>query len=93
YGRDAGLQKFYPDNDGVIDIEIKELERLEIHFAARTSNISTLPTGSSLDKERGIFYWQPGPGFLGQYGFDFFIVDQSQQMLKKKLRIKIVPLY
>lgn len=93
FGRGAELQEIYPDNNGIIHIEIKELERLEIHFASRAFAISTLPIGSTLDKERGIFYWQPGPGFLGQYEYVFRIVDKSNRMLKKTLRIKIVPLY
>jgi hypothetical protein len=30
-----------------------------------------LPIGSSLDRERGVFRWQPGPGFLGTYHLSF----------------------
>ncbi|MCP4150641.1 MAG: hypothetical protein GY757_23040 [bacterium] len=30
-----------------------------------------LPIGSTLDMNRGIFYWLPGPGFLGAYKFVF----------------------
>jgi len=93
YNRGAELQEIYPDTKGIVDIEIKELERLEIHFAFRASAISTLPIGSTLDRERGIFYWQPGPGFLGQYEFAFLIADRSHRMLKKTVRVKIVPLY
>ncbi len=32
-----------------------------------------LPIGSSFDPEAGAFYWQPGPGFRGE--FRFVIVD------------------
>ena len=30
-----------------------------------------LPIGSHLDREKGIFYWQPGAGFIGEYQFVF----------------------
>ena len=43
-----------------------------------------LPVGSTLDKERGIFYWLPGPGFLGEYE----LVFQSVKLgLERKLKI------
>ena len=68
----------YPNGEGIITIKIKELERLEIHLfeptlniEPRTLNISWLPIGSTLDRKRGIFYWQPGPGFIGDYEFIF----------------------
>jgi len=33
--------------------------------------LRALPIGSTLDTDRGIFYWQPGPGFVGEYDFIF----------------------
>jgi hypothetical protein len=86
----------YPDSKGMITIKIKELERVEIHFfdstvnvEPRTLNLSPLPIGSTLDMEKGIFYWQPGPGFFGPYEF-VFIKNQSQHEAKVKKTIKIV---
>jgi len=68
----------YPSDNGIITIEIKELERVEIHFFGstlnvehRTLNISSLPIGSTLDMERGVFYWHPGHGFIGSYQLEF----------------------
>ncbi|MCP4151700.1 MAG: hypothetical protein GY757_28410 [bacterium] len=43
-----------------------------------------LPIGSTFDYERGIFYWQPGPGFVGSYNLVF--VDNARRVLR---RIKI----
>jgi hypothetical protein len=72
YKKNAAPQMVYPDENGIITVEIKELERLEIHFPASPVNsLSPLPVGSTLDKGRGIFYWQPGPGFRGVYEFVF----------------------
>ena len=55
---------------------------MEIKLSTNTEEISAgylvvgeqlreLPIGSTLDKENGIFYWQPGPGFIGEYRFVF----------------------
>jgi len=35
------------------------------------NELRQLPVGSFLDKEKGIFYWQPGPGFVGEYHLVF----------------------
>jgi len=34
-----------------------------------------LPIGSTFDAEGGIFYWQLGPGFLGEYTLEFRAED------------------
>jgi hypothetical protein len=89
----------YPDDKGVLTIDIKELERVEIHFfesivniEPRTLNLSLLPIGSTLDMERGIFYWQPGPGFIGDYQLIFLIKEEETEGIKKRVvSIKIVP--
>jgi hypothetical protein len=35
------------------------------------SELRPLPIGSTFDSRRGVLYWQPGPGFLGEYRFVF----------------------
>jgi len=110
FNRNAEPFDIYPDDKGNITIEIKELERIEIHLADDLTEVDSdssdnsefysgyhvvgdqfrpLPIGSTLDAERGIFYWQPGPGFFGQYEFGFF-QNQSPYMIEKKIRIRIV---
>jgi hypothetical protein len=86
----------YPDDEGIITIKIKELERLEIHFfdstlniEPRTLNISWLPIGSTLDRKRGIFYWQPGPGFIGDYEFIFTEKAGSGELNRKIISIRV----
>jgi subtilisin family serine protease len=97
----------YPDDKGMITIEIKELERIEIRlfpvgaagpgplysgFQVIGSQLKPLPIGSTLDMERGIFYWQPGPGFLGQYEFVFTKNPSPHEVkIKKTIKITIVP--
>lgn len=53
--------------------------------------LNDLPTGSTLDTQRGIFYWQPGPGFVGEYRLLFMIESQDGHIAYKSLKIKITP--
>jgi hypothetical protein len=47
-----------------------------------------LPIGATFDFGRGVLYWQPGPGFLGD--FDFIILDKTRNT-KKTIKIHIAP--
>jgi hypothetical protein len=93
-------EEVYPDDNGVIHIEIKELERIEIHFFEdsalhiehRTLRLSPLPIGSTFDKERGVFYWHPGAGFLGTYHFVLIEKDETGLMDRKDIVVNIAPL-
>ena len=98
---DADPVMVYPDGEGIITIESKELERLVIHFnndcvtdesstGSSTLNVSPLPIGSTLDPVNGIFYWQPGVGFVGDYEF-LFIKAKGNDKEQVKIRIKILP--
>jgi hypothetical protein len=108
YSNHGLRQEIYPDENGIILIEIKELERLEIHLQGKlecqpvpgrtnyrgylevNNRLIPLPVGSTLDTEKGIFYWQPGVGFLGEYPL-VFMQNQSGQWVKKNLIVRIVP--
>jgi hypothetical protein len=109
-------QKYYIGDNGFIDVEIKELERVEVRlfpvgaagpligappgtplllftgYQLVGSELRPFPIGSTLDSERGVFYWQPGPGFIGQYEF-VFIKKRSQlhPMVRKNIIIRIRP--
>jgi len=56
-------------------VEIEEVGHVEIPLGAiggyqlAGDKRVPLPIGSSL--KRGVFYWQPGPGFLGEYDLVF----------------------
>ena len=52
-----------------------------------------LPIGSTLDKERGVFYWQPGPGFVGEYHFVFIEKDNSGQFTRQDIVVNIKPMH
>jgi hypothetical protein len=83
-------QKIYPNKNGTFYVKIRELERVEIHFFKSMSNLSALPIGSTFDPNRGVFYWQPGPGFLGEHQFHF-ISKENNGKLAMRIKIKIVP--
>jgi hypothetical protein len=91
YNGDVGLQKIYPDKNGAINIEIRELERVEVHFFESMLNISPLPIGSTFDPETGVFCWQPGAGFLGEHQFHFVLKERSGKITRRQIKIKIVP--
>jgi VCBS repeat-containing protein len=59
----------------VSDVNVEELGRIELQLGAVRGNLLVsgerrpLPVGSSLNG--GVFYWQPVPGFLGEYTLIF----------------------
>ncbi len=55
------------------------------------SRLEPLPVGSTLDTKWGIFYWQPGPGFIGEYRFVFIEKEQNTDINRKNIIVKIVP--
>jgi len=109
----------YPGSDGILRIDIKELDRIVIGigpdpldedlkrgrkpderrpsgaryagFLRVGGELRPLPIGSTFDAARGVFYWQPGPGFLGEYDFIFISSGTGKRPAKKLIRIKIGP--
>ena len=55
------------------------------------NRLEPLPVGSTLDTKRGIYYWQPGPGFLGEYQFVFIEKEQNKDISRKNIVVKIAP--
>jgi Leucine-rich repeat (LRR) protein len=81
-------------------IEIQELERVEINLSDKGvfegyllvgDQLRELPIGSTLDRDNGIFYWQPGPGFLGTYRFMFIETDPGGNTTRKDIQVNITP--
>jgi hypothetical protein len=99
-------REIYPDKNGIITIEIKELQRIEIHLQGKRGlalmsdyvgcqvvghQLRPLPIGSFLDREKGIFYWQPGPGFIGNYRLVFIEETADGYITRKNIFITITP--
>jgi len=55
------------------------------------NRLEALPVGSTLDTQRGIFYWQPGPGFIGEYCFVFIEKEKNTDISRKNIVVKILP--
>jgi hypothetical protein len=96
----ANSYDLFPGENGDINIEIKELERVVIRLTAvpgfykgylvAGEELKPLPPGSTFDAVKGIFYWGPGPAFVGNYEFVF--VDEFKNLLRK-ININILPKY
>jgi parallel beta-helix repeat protein len=91
YKENKEPQKILPDINGIYNIKIRELERVEVHFFQPMLNVSPLPIGSTFDPGNGFFWWQPGVGFLGEYQFRFISKERNGKITSRRLKIKIVP--
>jgi len=127
------FSEVYPDQQGFIHVQLKPLERIEIHLTGNPDiknlevkalkdeslrgekgtgrenvlteskitglrgyslvgkELRTLPIGSTLDSSRGVFYWQPGPGFIGRYSLAFILKTSEGQAIIKNIVISIKP--
>ena len=71
----GAVTQLEPDDNGVLKIEMQELERVELELSAYEGHLLVagekhpLPIGSTL--KDGVFYWQAGLGFLGDYELVF----------------------
>jgi hypothetical protein len=80
-----------PDADGGYSVTMEEVGRIELHLGAARGNMLVegepqgLPIGSTL--KGGVFYWQPGPGFLGEYTLQFERPDGT----RIPVRVNIIP--
>jgi hypothetical protein len=83
-------EKRLPIDDGMMGIEIRETEPVNIRFPSPISHVSPLPVGSTLDAAQGVFRWLPGPGFVGNYDFVFSLREDGN-IIEKNVRITIVP--
>ena len=72
----------YPNRSGDRVVPIGQSERVEVQLPVVDNGTyagyqivngarRALPLGSSLDAEKGMFYWQPATGFLGVHDLEF----------------------
>lgn len=101
YDLDAALTPIRQAGGGLLEpIELKELDRLEIHLPGGKqwtaallveNELRALPIGSTFDAEGGIFYWQIGPVFLGEYVLEFRAADGLVQAVPVRVGTTAVP--
>ncbi|MBL0156488.1 MAG: hypothetical protein IPP47_05225 [Bryobacterales bacterium] len=85
YDRSAPLTTIRQAGAGLLEpIALKELDRLELYLPAGQAwtaalrvagELRELPVGSTFDAEGGVFYWQLGPVFFGEYALEFSALD------------------
>jgi hypothetical protein len=87
------------DINGVSTVDIREMERVIIHLSPPGQNgpgwtagyhiagdsLRQLPIGSTFDAKKGIFYWSPGPGFIGEYPLVFVnrVTKEAKEVIVK----------
>ena len=101
--RDAGVKRrLRAGSDGARELTVAPTERLELGLKATSrgcegtwagylvkgGELSDLPVGASLDRS-GTFYWQPGPGFAGQFPLLFVRTDCHGNVERLPLRVTI----
>jgi Leucine-rich repeat (LRR) protein len=95
------INGIYPGDIDITTMEIKEMERVEIQVSPGTpgtrgymlvgNQLRPLPIGTTFETGSGIFYWQPGPGFIGEYRFVFIEIGTDGAMSRKNILVKILP--
>jgi len=106
YDPDREPETIMPDEGDVFNIRCRELDRLEIRMAVSGGGFSgethmgylvvgsvlrPLPVGSYLDPGTGVFYWQPGAGFVGVYRLVFVREDGYGGVGRTDVAVTIVP--
>lgn len=69
---------------GFVSKEQSKNSSITLGYLKHGNLLRPLPIGSTLDSENAIFYWHPGPGFLGRYEFVFLKFNgtvQSKQLV------------
>lgn len=89
-----------PNIVGENEIVIEQLGRIELHLKSEEGLLflgwgrdrsKGLPIGSTLDTEKGVFYWIPGPGFLGKHTLHFAVTDGKFISQSIEIIVYIVP--
>ncbi len=82
------------------EVEVEEVSRVEVRLRGEGGKRyigwgereeEPLPVGSTLDEERGVFSWIPGPGFLGRHVVHFAVTDGRKRSEAVEVIIEIVP--
>jgi hypothetical protein len=86
--------------EGPQRIEAEQLERIRIVLKGEggerfvgwgADRTERLPVGSTLDNEKGIFYWSIGPGFLKQHVLHFAVTDGASISEPVEVMVNVVP--
>jgi hypothetical protein len=97
------IEMNYPDEQGIITVETRELDRVEVQFGDSSQSkklygwllvgnqFRPLPIGSYLDSTNNTFYWQIGLVFKGKYHLFFIEEDQYGNRTGRNVLVNIAP--
>jgi hypothetical protein len=98
FNSETELMPTNTENNGTSIIQIEELQRVEIHLKEQAENgnasrwkLVTPLIGTTMDAEKGVFYWSPGPGFVGTYRLIFVNTDSFGNRTKKMAIVHVKP--
>jgi hypothetical protein len=83
-------------------LDVEELDRVEVRvpnpsqargvaYLRALGELRPLPAGASFDAARGVFAWQPGPGFIGRYHFVIVTADGAGGQTRYELEVTLRP--
>jgi hypothetical protein len=92
---------------GRSDVRVREMERVVINagldagapaadttyaaYRVADGKLQYLPVGASFDVTKGVFYWQPAPGFVGDYDFVFVRNLRGSEVSQVSVRVTVGP--
>jgi hypothetical protein len=95
---DAPLRAFALGASGRTVIRSEEVGRVELRLAGRYTghlrvgdSLASLPVGSALDADTGVFTWTPGVGFVGAYDLVFARWTGGAPVSRQEVRIILAP--
>jgi fibronectin type III domain protein len=101
---DAAPSVAFPESNGDVNVTTKETEQVEISLAnwfgdggtyegyvVIDGRLRPLPVGSTLDQAAGVFKWQPGPGFVGNYKLVFLRKLPGGSKVRIPVNVTIAP--
>ena len=93
YDETRAFEPLARGDDGAFLVRSDALDLLTIRLPGVTAGYTVadgqsreLPIGSTLDAAHGVFTWQPGPGFLGEYELVF-----AQSTERIVVRVRMAP--
>jgi hypothetical protein len=97
YSLDAPFRRYHADAAGLVTMQAEEIDRLELQTHGSTEgymmsghDLRPLPIGSHLDPSTGVFVWQPGVGFIGNYDL-VFVRRNGSRLDRQDVRIVLNP--
>jgi Peptidase family M28/Viral BACON domain len=68
-------------------------EQRYVGYLVVGDQLRPLPTGSTFDSGHGVFSWQLGPGFIGDYNFVFISQEGAGGKHRTNVRVRILPAF